>query len=445
MSQASPPQPTPVHDVINYRPISVMALLGLGLSLVYSLFVVLFALLAFMSRDAFILESWHYVFPVTAIVVSWLAVRQIRNSEGTLAGETLAKWGIWVSVLTGFGYGAYHLATTLAIRQQSYSFLMVQDSSGRSSGFLSLLKDDKVAHAFLLTMPNSSRTAYNPDNPSSWLTKVEIPSGDVHKGAYTEFADAELVYVAKQVGEEEGSIESLGVQNWEYKNGSYRIEQSFRIPTKEIVLDIIIPVRSADSSNQQGVGRTWHVLWNEVKQMPTTQLTPLGQAVHTYRFACYRVLSNWSEITDLKPYFGGLAEVKDLTDWSAVYFPANIPETQEAIRKEAESFLRGKSSVPHPITILRPRLAPWKKLRDGRLQLEQSFVFPAVKDSSGKWKLSVEGRFWITYLKPPGDFSSVDNISENPADWEISSYEILFVRDMPERFQERGRIQSMGP
>src|SRR5207249_40465 len=94
------------------------------------------------------------------------ALWQIRNAEGTRAGATLARWALWLSVLFGLGYPAYHVATFFAVTQQPQAFLVAYEEEpadgegegqSRKPGFLDLLRRGQVNAAFLLTKPVEDR------------------------------------------------------------------------------------------------------------------------------------------------------------------------------------------------------------------------------------------------------------------------------------------------
>ena len=85
--------PMPVQTDTNYRPMSRMAVIGLILALPSTLI--------FASESL----SWMLlVITIPAIILCVLAWRNIRGSQGNLAGEALAILGLVISVGSGLGW-----------------------------------------------------------------------------------------------------------------------------------------------------------------------------------------------------------------------------------------------------------------------------------------------------------------------------------------------------
>ncbi len=440
---AEPPttKPAPAAgDRISYRPISVLSLLGLGFSALFAVwFVGIEGSLAFTQGEPFFLSSWIYVIPATGIVISWLALRQIRNSEGTLAGETLAKWGIWVGILSSLGYGAYHLATSLAIQQQSNSFLMVKDQTGRNSGFFPLLLEGKIEHAFLLTQPPYRRAQYDPDKPKQ-MAKLDLPIGDTAKGLLSHFRESEVVRAVRLAAKEGTDIIPLGVQNWDHDKTGFLVEQSYRIKTSEIIMDIVIHVKSVDSK-EPGIGRGWFVDWNNVATLrDSTEYTPKGIGINRLRLNSYRFLNELADKMGRGEKVSLFTEEKDRTIWPTVYLPKE--EVRGQIHNEAERFFRGEASPPRRMFISSPNLIPWKKLDNGQLQFRHSFMFPVLYDEDKReWRFAVEGRIWVAYKKTVSDLSSLGTLPDQNDAWEVDTFEIKIIRELPESSRQTGILR----
>src|SRR5262245_1172021 len=86
-----------------YRPISGLAIAGLACAVFYTGLVLFSLAIAFFQREPLLLSFWLLLLPGAGALLGFLALRQIRNSEGTRAGTLLARWSIWLSVLSGVG------------------------------------------------------------------------------------------------------------------------------------------------------------------------------------------------------------------------------------------------------------------------------------------------------------------------------------------------------
>src|SRR5262249_28655207 len=74
------------------------------------------------TRKPSLMSAWTLIFPIAAVVLCAVARFQIRRSEGTLAGGSLALWGLTVSILAGAGFWAYQSAVFFAISQQADNY-----------------------------------------------------------------------------------------------------------------------------------------------------------------------------------------------------------------------------------------------------------------------------------------------------------------------------------
>src|SRR5262245_50233887 len=80
-----------------YRPISVLAMIGLGVAILYAVIVIVGGFIAFRSGSPLLLGTLMSVgVPLVAFVLCALARWQIARSEGTRAGLPMAQWGLWL-------------------------------------------------------------------------------------------------------------------------------------------------------------------------------------------------------------------------------------------------------------------------------------------------------------------------------------------------------------
>src|SRR5262245_26915993 len=123
---SSPPEP--------YQPLSLLAMAGFGLAVVYCLVVVIGAAVALFSRTPWLMPYWTFLLPLAALVVCWAARTRIFNSEGTLSGIGFTTWGSRLAIVVGLTYGVYYGFTFLAVRFQAIDCVdrfIVQLQQGR--------------------------------------------------------------------------------------------------------------------------------------------------------------------------------------------------------------------------------------------------------------------------------------------------------------------------
>src|SRR5262245_55714103 len=127
---------SPGQDFV-YRPLSGVAVAGVVVASVFAVLLVICAAAAMWRGEPFLLPLWMVLLAVTGAVLSLLGRWHILRSEDTRAGLGLTRWGLWISLITGLGYGTYYFFTGLAVQNQANSFLL---DKGPDSGYLARLK-----------------------------------------------------------------------------------------------------------------------------------------------------------------------------------------------------------------------------------------------------------------------------------------------------------------
>src|SRR5262245_54483226 len=182
-------------DVV-YRPLSAMALAGFGMSCVFGGVVAVSTLMAVAQGAAFFFSNWILLLALAAFLVSWWGLNDVRNSEGTKAGQRLATTGMWISLVTGCGYFAYSYFTGLALSQQAFAFLLVAEDE--TTGFLPRLQKAaadpvELRRAFLMTLPAPSRGDLRAEDEEKMKTRFERPKPDGSGGELAVFRAHQLV------------------------------------------------------------------------------------------------------------------------------------------------------------------------------------------------------------------------------------------------------------
>jgi hypothetical protein len=246
----SEPTTTPAPPVV-YRPLSLVALVGAGLAGLFAAVVVIGGLVAFFSGDPWLLPVWSALVPITAGVLSALGLVQIQRSEGTLAGEKLARWGLALSVVVGLGYWAYVGTTYFAISREAEGF-------GR--GFLEKLTHAEVLSAFRYTLPPGERPADDANLRDQVEGRFNSVGQGGTKGAFANFSQAEYVRVLG-IGGTGTTFESLGVEDCTYTRGGYQVRLLYQVSTPQTsaVLDMTLQA----SEGKRSEGRRWQVLWEK--------------------------------------------------------------------------------------------------------------------------------------------------------------------------------------
>jgi hypothetical protein len=270
-----------------YRPISGFAIAGLALSGLYTLLVAMSAIMHFFWPGYMILLA------IAGVGLSLVAIWQIRSAEGTRAGLKIANWGVVLGLLSGGGYAAYDLVTTLAIKVQANRFLM---KPGEDAGFFPLLqKGQKVDlnAAFLLTRTPASRFGARPNDEEAMRLQFDAPMSPSPTGHLTLFMNSNLVRIFHQAALEHGevTVEPAGIRALIYDPQGPKVARAYQISTPEVNVEAVIVVQRTENSSE---GAKWFVIWNE-SSMGTIKRTPAGIRMHDLRMGTRDVVDKWLE------------------------------------------------------------------------------------------------------------------------------------------------------
>ncbi len=120
-----PEAPPPAGDDAPrvYSSVSIVAIIGLVVAVLYAATVGVGGLIALFHRAPYILPLWLFAVPVGAAAVCWAARARIRASEGALTGARLTTWGVGISAVVGLLYAAYYAGCYMAVTTQATRFM----------------------------------------------------------------------------------------------------------------------------------------------------------------------------------------------------------------------------------------------------------------------------------------------------------------------------------
>lgn len=360
-------------DVV-YRPLSTMALVGFGISCLFGGVVVLSTLIAVAQGAAFFFSNWILLLALAAFLISWSGLNEVRNSEGTKAGQKLATWGMWISLVTGCGYFSYSYSTGLALSRQAFRFLMIAEDD--TTGFIPRLqkgaKDPvELRRAFLMTLPAPDRAGVRAEDDDTMKRRFDQPKPDGSSGPLSVFRGHQLVQGFMQGGAQ-ATVEQLGVKEWKYEQRSYTVSCLVRLTTPEVIADVLLTARSSEPE-AEGQKRQWFIDLAKVGYL-SLDPTPFGQGMKTLREHANNHLQQLeSKLGKAKP---GDFERLDATDWKAL-----DAASAELKPRLADIFNgQGKKHNWH-INVGRDiMLTPWERDAAGRLSLSMSMSIMLMND-----------------------------------------------------------------
>jgi hypothetical protein len=417
MAEPNPVTASPPSEPDVYRPVSLLAVAGLCLSGLYGALVVITALVALFQGAPFFLPQWTILFALAGGVVSFLGVRQIANSEGTRAGAALARWGLWLAVVLGPAYLAYHYFTGLALKQQANSFLLAKNDD--DSGFFPRLIDgssEEINRAFLLTKTYSERLGRDPKNHERMNRDFDAAGPMGEGGELSNFREHPLVRGLS--GKKEATVEPLGVQEWKYDSAgrTYQVVRNYKVHTPAMSIDVQVKVASTEGDDSEG-RRKWFVVFREMRPGPP-QWTKLGEALrearHRSRSAMERLVKS--------PQAKDFEALQDDTAYERV-FPRDFPV--EALKRKMVSILEGTSpEVQRQIIPMEEAPLVWDTLPGDRLRLahDANLQVEAVRDIAGFKPFKARMRFWVETVGAYDPLAATE-----PPTWRPQSFEITSV------------------
>jgi hypothetical protein len=233
-----------------YRPLSLLALSGFGLAVLYALLVVIGGAIALFGRQPWLMPSWIFVLPLSALVVCWAARLRIRDSENTLSGLAFTTWGFRLVILFGLTYTAYYAATFFVVRSQAVEC---------ADRFFDLIKKEQFEKAFLLSAGIPYGQGDDADLRNTIEARFNTPSGQPGTpGAYSQFRQARFVRFI-QNDSPNTQIAPLGVLDWEYAKEGYRVVLKYRITNSLGSFEMHVETLGRDPKPGEPKGRQWEI------------------------------------------------------------------------------------------------------------------------------------------------------------------------------------------
>jgi hypothetical protein len=206
------------------------------------------SLVVFSGSNPWLLPDVMWVVVVAAGVVSWLALGRIQASEGTLSGTSLARWGLGLSLFFGINYAAYLASNVLAFRSQARAC---------ADEFLDLLRQGDVNGAFIRTLETGSRPGPGVD-PRPELEVKHNTSRTPDGGMLSQFDHSDLVRLLR-LGGPSTTFEPQAVSA-DLEGGTYRGTLHYKATTPHGNFEVTVTAVGKDTA---GSGRRqWHVVQN---------------------------------------------------------------------------------------------------------------------------------------------------------------------------------------
>lgn len=275
-----------VPEPLVYRPLVLQAIIGFGIAALYAAVVLLGLVVALVAGSPWMMPVWTLLFPLAGVLLSLIARARIRTSEGTLAGSSLAGWGIALSAVFALIYLAHSGAVYLALRNQAGTF---------TDQWFKKLTEGDTETAFRWTIAPATRPAEGEGMRGRLEIAFNTPDEMSRKGMFSRFQQSDPVRYLRRAGSD-ADIRYQGMKSWDYLHGGYQVRQTYRVTTPEISFDLLVPVQE----HRGPQGRQWQVLLDDssgggVQFARQPVLTPLGEQVQALQGEAQKFTDTWIE------------------------------------------------------------------------------------------------------------------------------------------------------
>jgi len=308
-----------------YQPLSLLALAGFGLAIVYSFLVLVGGAISLLSRIPWLMPGWTFLLPIAILILCWAARTRIHNSEGTLSGSAFTTWGSRLAILFGLTYAAYYGFTFFAVRLQAVDF---------ANRFFEQIKQGHPDQAYLMAQGISTK-----DKDSNELrNKLELQFNQPTAmpgmaGMYTHFRQEKFVRFIEMDGEK-ANITPRGVADWAYSKGGYRLVLDYHVSTSLVEFDMKLETFGRDPKPDEPKGLKWQILLNRGENviMDSINLTTRGREFMQKAVKAHNFASDWSaNVSDPsalnsneRENYSKLIRIDDKTFWAGKQQRADI-------------------------------------------------------------------------------------------------------------------------
>lgn len=413
----------------SYRPLSLMAMAGFALAVVYALVVLVGGAISLMGHIPWLMPYWTFLLPIAALVICRAARSRILNSEGTLSGLAFTTWGSRLAILLSVTYAAYYFATFLAVRGPAINC---------ANEFLQKIKSGQRLQAFLMTLEMPTKGKSNDELRNEIETRFNQPSGapgQGSSGAFTRLCQDRFVRFLEMDGEQVSTVPT-GVALWEYTKGAYRVLLNYHVVTSLVEFDMQVETIGRDPKPGEPKGRQWQVLVNRgfTSIVPdTTKQTPRGHDFEQRTMKAQQFARDWaakaSDVAELTP-----TERESYTKLIRGYetFWASPNQRNDILERIRKTFQpRGGGKESSFSMNLQPNIIPVVRESDGRTTAWIDVALRYLEEGGTMPQYIVEG-----FLVLSADNSEA---AKSSSAWRVDALEIASGRTS----SEFRRMQSM--
>jgi hypothetical protein len=408
-------------DSEKYQPLSLLALAGFGLAVVYAFLVLIGGAVALLGRIPWLMPYWTFLLPVGILIVCWAARMRILDSEGTLSGLAFTTWGSRLAILCGITYAAYYFAAFLAVRGQAIN---------AANDFFQKIKDERLEEAFLMSQEASTKGMDSSQMRDMLESRFNQPMGPGQPGPYTRFRHEPFVRFI-EIDSGQTDIKPTGVASWEYGKSGYRVLLTYHIANPLVEFDMNVDTFGRDPKPGESKGRQWQVRLVGSETLiirDSFRQTQQGEELEQKTKSAQKFAEDWvakaSDVNALKPAereaFSKLIRIDDKTFW------VSKQQRDDILRRVRNTFQTGAKGPSTPFILSlqqggRPRL----RENDGRTTVWIDVVLRYNEEGVNLPLYVVDGRLVVS--------AKSGAAADAPSAWQVDALEVESARTAPER------------
>jgi hypothetical protein len=379
-TDAPSPPPAETGEQREYRPLAILAIVGLGVAVLYAICMAIAAGVAFYQNRPLILPMWSSVVPLGGAALALIAWLQIQRSEGALGGRKLALWGAALCMVVGLVYWSYYLATYLAIRQGAEAV---------SRSWIENVSRGNLQTAYWNILNPNVRPSLPADaeHDLAYRNALEFRfnvGGEAGAATLTQFCRRDEIHFLRQAGSDL-KIEPLGVISWDYSGTGYVVRQAYRFTAPAGTLEMEMILHGDEAKHGEFVGRQWYLEPLSLTIVPESiRLSSEGQRAAALGNNARAFFENWATKLGFAPI---------------VAYPDTLPVAERAelhrkiIEREAIADCMLFAATP-----CSPGYGSWISLRAATLKYEKLLgdALPGFKEfTEGSLVHADRNLFWV--------------------------------------------------
>jgi len=283
MAEPTPKLPSnTTGNLPSYAPISWTAVASLIVAGIFFLIILVTGLDAFVRKQSLI-QPWLLFLAVLAVVLAFVARRQIRAAEGTRTGEKYANIAWYLGVIGGLGYLTYLFGIEFAVRN---------DAEREFRSFTSHLSKFDPSNPVDPEFYSAVYATISPGKRSALRGPTDAETMDQgFKDNVLGFRASDLARLCLR-NSGECSFKITGFIDWNQKDTEINCTLKAVLTSPEGEHDLVVPMQAEIDTKKQ---RRWYIVPTKDGYVKARRLTPYGWELEAIEGNCREIVNGFLE------------------------------------------------------------------------------------------------------------------------------------------------------